>query len=524
MPIRSRRPPPATSAPTPTKTEQDELAAMELSNSELATVLDAMGMGAEGNLTDDAVGTAMGGGSLPHQAPLEAGFGTDLSGISASMGGQAGEALQSSGRAAATQGTDMGFAGNPTLAVAAHEVAHALLGHQGGDEASEEKEADAAAEAITAGESVDLGSSVQGTSGLAAYTIDRGWQVGSNAETATDGRQQLYATDARIDEANAKLEGAGKDGSFVRLTASGEDAEFRGKTVKKVEPEWVAKKDADGIHSKVSKVNEGNQPDTMGETAGAMALWSDCGRSSAAVTGSQKWGDRSGVYNKDGEQKTTKGKHDSTVSNWLKTEPGGFANAIYMDVLPSFIRKAQNKKYLHEGMHYTEKKYTGFTGWIRKLLGKPTVETKFIDPKTVFHAKEMYASMSDEGRDAFDTEAGINHHADPEIGQTYSMATEGDMPGFEEVKDDDGEAFTWNYHWAGVVMKDGTDNITLENYAVTAEYAKKMGVKQGEFVNRDWNFAMYGTEGEDQTFHKAHLDSGTHGTKATSIVAQADKK
>ena len=78
-------------------------------------------------------------------------------------------------------------------------------------------------------------------------------------------------------------------------------------------------------------------------------------------------------------------------------------------------------------------------------------------------------------------------------------------------------------------MKDGADNLTLENFAVTEETAKEAGVAQGKYIDRDWNFDMYGTVDakgevdENQTVHEEHLDSGTHGTQATSMAVRTDK-
>lgn len=61
--------------------------------------------------------------------------------------------------------------------------------------------------------------------------------------------------------------------------------------------------------------------DTEGTANGPMALWTDCGRSSAAVTGSSGSGDRSVVYFDNGVAKLGKGVDDSTVADWLKGEP-----------------------------------------------------------------------------------------------------------------------------------------------------------------------------------------------------------
>ena len=107
------------------------------------------------------------------------------------------------------------------------------------------------------------------------------------------------------------------------------------------------------------------------------------------------------------------------------------------------------------------------------------------------------------------------------------------MPGFKR------HGFTWNFHWAGVIMKDGGDNLTLEGYAVMAgeqeiadlratytgaeldKKLKELGAKYAEWINREWVCQMYGTRKLAQTFHQQHLKSGTHGTRATTMAAGA---
>ena len=132
---------------------------------------------------------------------------------------------------------------------------------------------------------------------------------------------------------------------------------------------------------------------------------------------------------------------------------------------------------------------------------------------------------------------GINEGVDPKIGEAYTMATGYDLPGFKYVNPD----FTWNFHWAGVIMKDGADNLTLEGYAVMASEAQIAEVKKkyaydpvklqeeldkladfyAKFISRSmWVCQMYGTEKADQTFHKQHKDTGTHGSEATTLTAR----
>ncbi len=59
----------------------------------------------------------------------------------------------------------------------------------------------------------------------------------------------------------------------------------------------------------------------------------------------------------------------------------------------------------------------------------------------------------------------------------------------------------WNYHWAGVVLKDGPDNVTLESAG---------GTSLGSLGKQSWWFEMYGTKNVDQTFkkqvHQTHIN------------------
>ncbi len=51
----------------------------------------------------------------------------------------------------------------------------------------------------------------------------------------------------------------------------------------------------------------------------------------------------------------------------------------------------------------------------------------------------------------------------------------------------------WNYHWAGVILKDGGDNVTLESAG---------GLSLGSIGKASWWMQMYGTKNVDQTFKK----------------------
>jgi hypothetical protein len=77
----------------------------------------------------------------------------------------------------------------------------------------------------------------------------------------------------------------------------------------------------------------------------------------------------------------------------------------------------------------------------------------------------------------------------------------------------------WNKHWGGVVMKDGTDFVTLENDASTQghETSQQIGTTD-TYINRAWGFAMYGTVQPEQTFHHQMMATEDFGDTATTMT------
>jgi Domain of unknown function (DUF4157) len=510
------------------------------------------------------------GQQLPHRERLQSAFGRshDLSAVEAHVGSESAAACDTLEAEAFTAGSSIAFRSGPGLWLAAHEAAHVVQQRHGeapsggldspGD--PYERRASAVADRVVAGRSAaDLlprGAERESTGVVQRYALEAVGgaqaQVGEGRHTALFDSQTLYATSGMISGANAKLQAAGKKGSYVELKDAGGSVSVDGNSLTGVQPEFLRK--AGSAHSDVAKSNAPGGMDSEGTAHGPMALWTDCGRSSAAVTGSSGGGDRSVVYFENGVAKLGKGIDDATVSDWLKGEPNQMANEVYMNLLPGFVERPDNAAFVVEGVHYDIGSYAalgavggvvagaalgalvgGFAGGAGALpgaviggvlggiagaaIGSEHTRKVFRKPATIAEAKAMYLALGNAGMDKFDKEAHINFYANPEVGESYSMATEGDMPGFKTYPGED----TWNYHWAGVVMKDGSDNITLENYAVTEKYAQSKGVDQYDFIDRGWNFAMYGTTDKAQTFHAEHLASKTHGTHATSIAVRTDK-
>ncbi|WP_234320138.1 hypothetical protein [Streptomyces sp. SBT349] len=96
-----------------------------------------------------------------------------------------------------------------------------------------------------------------------------------------------------------------------------------------------------------------------------------------------------------------------------------------------------------------------------------------------------------------DARLGINESADARVGEALAIySTRGRSRAEQEADQQSGAKPPWSYHFAGVVLKDGEDVVTLENY-------NRRGKPD---ANRRWYFALYGP---GRTFHQAHRETVT---------------
>jgi hypothetical protein len=111
---------------------------------------------------------------------------------------------------------------------------------------------------------------------------------------------------------------------------------------------------------------------------------------------------------------------------------------------------------------------------------------------------DTYWALPPAERDKFDADHGINAYVRPEVGEAFAMDSELAYPG----------KFTWNFHWAGVVMSNGEEHVTLENYGVDWPWTE----------NQDWNFQIYGAPNTAApTFHEEHRADQEHGRDPTTV-------
>lgn len=94
--------------------------------------------------------------------------------------------------------------------------------------------------------------------------------------------------------------------------------------------------------------------------------------------------------------------------------------------------------------------------------------------------------------------AGINEQAQPDVGEAYKITY---------LERESGQ---WNYHWGGVVARDGADSVTLENY--TRDRRNEAAVK---YVDPRWYFQMFGVG--QQSFHTYHSAAAKGGLTLTQV-------
>jgi hypothetical protein len=456
------------------------------SNAQLAGVIqrDATGNRAGGPIGDQLAeriqAERAGGAPLPEREAIEGKIGADLSQARVHTGPVAAELSRSVGARAFTSGRDIFLGEGASLAdhdLLAHEASHTVQQGMHEDKPREVGAAETAHEDAAASHDAS-GSESAGT--VQRYTDDhkiagKYARVSENQKVVVLGKdnysQDLYATEDLIKAANDALKASGQKGSYLSLVKHGGNISYGGNTLSRVSP--VFHPEGDSPNATLAKTNKGkDEKDTM-------SLWADCGRSSRVVMGSH--GDQAphATYGKgDGKE------HDTADS----FTPDKYSDEIYMATMPPFLQDKANADFLKKGVHYNAN------------------PSDIIAPTTADQARAQYQALTPDGKRKFDKFAHINTGANPHVGGGYTLNTEYGMPGFKEQGN-----MTWNFHWAGVVMKDGSDNITLENYADGNGY---------DSVNTDWNFQMYGTVKKDQTFYEQHLASGTHGNRATAFEVE----
>lgn len=328
------------------------------------------------------------------------------------------------------------------------------------------------------------------------------WRVSEDEQamleiSQAEGGQTLLASDTLVDAANVKLKAAGQHGSFIRLQAGKHALSLGGRGLKQVKPTFVDASGAETFNRDMASANKPGGADATGDTQDWFKMYADCGRSSRVVMGSLGLAPKA-LYSAGNKARQTARGFD----------PAEWTDQVYLASMKAFVKDPANRMHLKTA-HLKERFLSCFHTGASKFVPR--------EPASGQEAKDFAGALDETGQRAFAEYAQINVAVNPEIGEGYTMATGKDLPGFTSSGD------TWNFHWAGVVMKAGTDNITLENYAIMfaptgdAAVDQANGERAYDYTNTNWVFQMYGTVKTGQSFHEEHLRSGTHGSRGTTL-------
>ncbi|HEX9989536.1 MAG TPA: hypothetical protein VGE45_13795 [Chloroflexia bacterium] len=301
------------------------------------------------------------------------------------------------------------------------------------------------------------------------------------AQADIAGSQKFWAEENLIVSASNELKGA-ESVITLRPAKGGKTPTLKGK---------APDKSGDKTLKKVIARND--KTHTEGE--GRMEIWADCGKAACDVAGGGKG---TGSNNR-------VALFTNKTSKSVRTKPGGPARMKWEIMRNYFDDKIDQKK-----LGDLERELSRLKG----SLSKEKDANKIEDYKSRIKGKEKemepvifapYNNLTADEKDKFDEKAGINRYAAPKVGQAYTISSGGaPKPGKK----------TWNFHWAGVVMKSGGDSVTLENYAVGDSTVK----------NTDWSFQMYGSATKKgQTFHEQHRDvHAQHGESPTTMAVEPE--
>ncbi len=305
--------------------------------------------------------------------------------------------------------------------------------------------------------------------------------------------KELLATDKKIEDSNNQLALAGPHGSMIRLNKNG-DGKGPGNEFFNVIPGINTSAYHNRVNSMPSSFHKGIQKQKENKP---LEIWADCRRASELVTGAS-----SGVSLMDRKVKIGNELSEGYSGKLVGIGNGNDSNTarLSMQVYATQIGPFLEKKGVKESLSLAK---------LKKAFDDEKITYKFVGEilpyalDNLVISKNLYASLTPEALDDFHKETATNEYANPEIGDAYSTVTEFGMPGFKESGND------WAFHWGGVVMKGGSDNVTLENLSVSDETVK----------NSNWFFSMYGTVDKKQSFHARQTGTGHHGNIATTITA-----
>lgn len=457
-----------------------------------------------------AAAVATGTTTPPFLSEVQRSFGHhDVGGARVHSGPTAVAGARAIGAEALTLGEDVVLPPNPSLKMVAHEFAHVVQQRGGVDVPggvgrpgdAYERHADAVAERAVSGRSaVDLLDGVAGGPGGAreagaavqCFTVidaDPPIKLSTQKKLALFDKQVLYADAALVGTANEKLEAAG---AYIELTVSSSDTVSVSGSgqLGRVGIKWAADRAPDsGFMSNLGRRNEATQ---------GYVSFADCHRTAQTVMGSQS----QGISNTEevvltpnylSDLATEELEIESSAKSRGKNLQGAHANrgmyAFFNKALPTFSTFLKV---------YNAVKYDAIIKAI-DAIGLSTLD-KF-DKTAYGKCSGVYRSIVADSilSRLFANKFGVNEALVPQVGHAISQINDE----YERSQTQDRDL--WNFHWAGVVLVEDDDYVTLENLSVENE----------DTINAKWYFAMYGRGA--QSFHTTNKSDQHVGTMPLTL-------
>ena len=317
------------------------------------------------------------------------------------------------------------------------------------------------------------------------------------------GGQELYAEADLIAEAQGKLKAVGSgielEGTSGKATLT--DDEGGAHDLQHVWPK--------NTRNKTGGLTKATDPSGQ-DMLNPMELWADCGKSNGVVIGGAN---RRAVF---------ESQSDSSVYGTTTGSPAKMKTQVLLTILNEVadtydaalkklasddpLRPAHEAaiKTIREAGQKVDERWAEIEEMAKNAKSKEAwaeVNKAYTALSNV--VLDLYNSQGEAWTDTASKNAKINEYATPEIGQGFTISSGGER--FKGL-------MTWNFHWAGVVLKsaDKNDSVTLENYAVGDPSVE----------NEEWVFQMYGHRQKAQTFHQQHRDLRQHGKSPTTMTVE----
>ncbi|MDF5715079.1 MAG: DUF4157 domain-containing protein [Rhizonema sp. NSF051] len=375
--------------------------------------------------------------------PMEQAFGADFSGVKVHTDTQADQLNQSIQAKAFTTGQDVffrqgayepGSRGGQELI--AHELTHVVQQNGGSVKRSPE------------------------TTVQAFYEVDN-VQISKGLNIVLEDKKTVYASQEKLDEANTALDQ--KESKF--LLAKGKTKTYGGnftfyKVVPRYNPRTTDQATQDlnpvmGDSDEIIRQKHETYMQKLHKVETDLKNFSKKLFEDLIDTWNWKFKDAGG----------RKSALHLYVNKWLKNEPYR-EELLLRELSPitfEFLNHQSKPKLLEELANFTQR----FQSWI-------ALEDNFEGAISLPNDCAQCVQEVIGGK-------GVTDRQDPQIGENYHIG----------LKQPKSQNLGWNFHWAGVIMQDDGDNVSLESAA---------GMSLTFRDKQTWWFGMYGTEDPKQTF------------------------